>query len=74
MSVTTIGVVSGANVFVTESGVNKGMLVGLMSQGCKPKLSGLLVCAVRVELSEVVTSIGPSVTLPSLPVNFNLVF
>jgi hypothetical protein len=41
--------------------VNKGMLVGLMSLGHELELSGLLVCAVRVELSEVVTSIGPRV-------------
>ena len=47
--------------FVTESGVNKGMLVGLMSPSREPKLSGLLVCAPRVKLSEAVTSIGPRV-------------
>jgi hypothetical protein len=45
--------------FVTKGRVYQSMLMGLMGASCEPKLCGVSVSTIRVELSEVVGRIRP---------------
>ena len=59
MSITTIRVVTRANVFVAKGRMNKSMFVGYMGLGHELKLYELTVCMLWAELTEVVGRIGP---------------